>query len=222
MPKKKSEISSIPVSKQTRRGIKKLKVGGESFDKLLRRRLLKKTDKKGIATANIFLFIILAFIAVIVLGIFLYTYNAITTSFSDSGVEMAGQVNLTNATQSTIGKINTAMLNQANVISIIFLFAMVFAMFIVAYLTRDKSPAIFFVLDILIIIFAYILAVYISNAYETVLNSLPFQSIFISNLNLASTFLFQLPKITLIVGVIVMIISYSAIPKTKEEEVAGY
>ncbi len=178
--------------------------------------------KKGVATANIFPFIILAFIAILVFGIFLYTYNAITNSFLNSGVEMAGQVNLTNATQNTMGKINTAMLNQANLISIIFLFAIVFAMFIIAYLTRDKSPAIFFVLDLLIIIFAYILAVYISNSYETILNSIPFQSIFISNLNLATTFLLQLPKITVIVGVITMIISYSAIPKTKEEEVAGY
>jgi len=179
-------------------------------------------DKKGIATANIFLFIIVAFIAIIVIGVFLYSYNAITSSLLDSGVEMVGQVNLTNATQNTMGKINTAMLNQANVISIIFLFAMVFAMFIVAYITRDKSPAIFFVMDILIIIFAYILAVYMSNAYEIVIESIPFQSIFTSNLNLASTFLLRLPEITIIVGVIIMIISYSAIPKTKEEEVAGY
>lgn len=179
-------------------------------------------DKKGIATENIFLFIIVAFIAILIIGVFLYSYNAITNAFLDSGVEMAGQVNLTNATEATIGKINTAMLNQANVISIIFLFAMVFAMFLVAYVTRDKSPAIFFVLDILIISFAYILAVYISNAYETVLGSIPFQSIFITNLNLATTFLLRLPEITIITGVIIMIISYSAIPKTKEEEVAGY
>lgn len=179
-------------------------------------------NKRGIATENLFLFIIVAFIAIIVIGTFLYSYNAIVEGIVDSGVEMAGQVNLTNATMNTMGQINSAMLNYSNIIAIFLLFGMVFAMFIVAYITRDQNPAIFFVIDLLVVIFAYILAVYISNAYGTVLGSIPFLSIFTSNLNFASSFILLLPKITLIVGAIVMIISYSAIPKTKEEEVGGY
>ena len=179
-------------------------------------------NKRGIATVNLFWFIIIAFIAVILLGSFLYCYNAITTSLLDSGVDAVGQVNLTEATENTIGKINTSMLSHANVIAIFFLFAMVMAMFLVAYLTRDENPSIFFVIDILVIIFAYILAVYITNSYETVLEVLPFSSIFTTNLNYATSFLLLLPKIVVIVGVITMIISYSAIPKTKEEEVGGY
>lgn len=181
-----------------------------------------KFNKKGsIATANLFLFIILAFVVVLLFGTFLYCYNAITTSLLTAPVEV-GAVNLTEATEKTMGQINTAMLKHANIVAIFFLFAMVLAMFLLAYLTRDENPSIFFVLDILIIIFAYILAVYISNSYETVLGSLPFSSIFTTNLNYATSFLLLLPKITLIVGVITMIIAYSAIPKTKEEEVAGF
>ncbi len=178
--------------------------------------------KKGQATANLFLFIILAFVVVLLLGTFLYCYSAITNSLLDSGVDAVGLVNLTEATENTMGKINTGMLNNANIVAIFFLFAMVIAMFLIAYLTRDENPAIFFVIDIVVIIFAYVLAVYITNSYETVLKSLPFSSIFTTNLNYATSFLLLLPKITLIVGVITMIISYSAIPKTKEEEVAGY
>lgn len=181
-----------------------------------------KFNKKGTATANIFLFIILAFIAIILIGTFLYTYNIITESLLTSDVKMVGQVNLSNATGSTLGQINTAMLSKANVVSIFFLFGMVFALIFVAYITRDENPAIFFVIDVLVIIFAYILAVYISNSYETVLSSLPFSSIFTTNLNYATSFLLLLPKITLIMGIIIMFVSYAAIPKTKEEEVAGY
>ena len=179
-------------------------------------------NKRGTAVSNIFLFIIVAFIAIILIGTFLYTYNIITDSLLNSDVKMVGAVNLSNATASTMGQINTAMLSKANVVSIFFLFGMVFALIFVAYLTRDENPAIFFSIDILVIIFAYILAVYITNSYEIVLASLPFSSIFTTNLNYATSFLLQLPKITLIVGAIVMFISYAAIPKTKEEEVAGY
>ncbi len=178
-------------------------------------------NKRGQATANLFLFIILALVVVILLGTFLYTYNTITTSLLTSSSDV-GEVNLTEATEDTMGRINTSMLNHANLISIFFLFAMVLAMFLVAYLTRGENPTIFFVVDILIIIFAYVLAVYISNSYETVLASLPFSSIFTANLNYATSFLLRLPLITVVTGVITMIISYSAIPKTKEEEVGGY
>ena len=117
-------------------------------------------NKRGIATEHLFLFIILAVIAVIVIGTYLYSYNAIVDGILDSGVEMAGQVNLTNATMNTMGQINTAMLNYSNIIAIFLLFGMVFAMFIVAYITRDENPAIFLVIDIIVVIFAYILALY--------------------------------------------------------------
>lgn len=179
-------------------------------------------NKRGMATANLFLFIILAFVVVILFGTFLYAYNTITTSLLESGTDAVGAVNLTEATEKTIGKINTSMLNHANIIAIFFLFAMVIAQFLLAYVTRDENPAIFFVMDILIILFAYVLAVYIANSYETVLGSLPFSSMFTTNLNYATLFLLQLPKITVITGVITMIIAYSSIPKTKEEEVAGF
>ncbi len=178
-------------------------------------------NKKAQATANLFLFIILAFAVIMLIGTFLYCYNIITDSLLTANVDV-GQVNLTSATEDTIGKINTSMLNHANVIAIVFLFAMVLAMFLIAYVTRDENPAIFFVMDILIIIFAYILAVYISNSYETVLGMMPFSSIFTTNLSYATSFLLLLPKITTITGIITMIISYSAIPKSKEEEVAGF
>ena len=193
-----------------------------NFWKRMKEDMINRKLKKGQATANLFLFIILAFAVILLLGTFLYCYNAITDSLLDSSVDMVGLVNLTESTEKTIGKINTGMLNNANIVAIFFLFAMVMAMFLIAYLTRDENPAIFFVIDIIVIIFAYVLAVYIANSYETVLGSLPFSSIFTTNLNYATQFLLLLPKITLIVGVITMIISYSAIPKTKEEEVAGY
>ena len=178
-------------------------------------------NKKGTATSNLFLFVILSFAVILLLGIWLYSYNVITTSLLDANLD-AGAVNLTQATQSTMGQINEAMLRHANIIGIFFLFAMVFATFILAYMTRDTNPAIFFVIDIMVIIFAYIMAVYISNAYETVLGSIPFSEIFTTNLNFATSFILLLPKITIITGLITMVVSYSAIPKTKEEEVAGF
>ncbi len=178
-------------------------------------------NKRGQATSNLFLVMVLGFLFVILIGTFLYTYNTLTVSLLTTTAN-TGQANLTEITENTLGKINNSMLNHANLVSIFFLFALVLSTFVLAYVTRDSNPAVFFVIDILVMIFAYILAVYLSNSYEIVLESLPFSSIFITNLNYATSFLLNLPKIVLITGVITMIISYSAIPKTKEESVAGF
>lgn len=178
-------------------------------------------NKKGLANSWLFFFIIVSFLVVILLGIFLYTYDTITTSLIDQG-GMVGQVNLTVATQSTMGKINSGMLNQANIFSILLLFGMAFGLIFGAYLTRHEHPLIFFVVDIIILIFAYIIATYISNSYETVITALPFSTIYTSNMNYASTFVLKLPLITTILGVVIMIVSYSGIGANKQEEVAGF
>lgn len=41
MPTRKSKISSLPVSLKTQQAVKKLKQGGESYDELIKRKLLK-------------------------------------------------------------------------------------------------------------------------------------------------------------------------------------
>lgn len=178
-------------------------------------------NKKGLANNWLFFFVIMGFLIIILLGIFLYTYDTITTSFLNQG-GMVGQVNLTVATESTMGKINTGMLNQANIFSILLLFGMAFGLIFGAYLTRHEHPLIFFVVDIIILIFAYIIATYISNTYETVITAIPFSSIYINNMNYASTFILKLPLITTILGVVIMIVSYAGIGANKEEEVAGF
>ena len=83
------------------------------------------------------------------------------------------------------------------------------------------NPTVFFVIDFIILIFAYILAVYISNSYETLLLFLPFKDLIITNMPQSSRFLLLLPKITLITGAITLIITYAGIPRTKEEEIVG-
>lgn len=178
-------------------------------------------DKRGISLVMIFWFIVVALLGIIILGVVIYGYNTITTSLTSVDLQ-AGAVNFSNATSSTMGQINNALLNNSNLIGILFLFGLVFGLVFGAYITRDENPMIFLLVDIIILIFAYVLATYISNAYETILNNIPFASVFTTNLNQASSFLLNLPLVTVITGVLVMIVSYSSIPKSKQEEIAGF
>lgn len=180
-------------------------------------------DKKAqVPTQSLFDFMILGFLIIIILGIFLYTYDVMVTNLLNPALEGAGQVNFTQAVLDTMGQINTAALAQANAIGIMILFGMSISLIFVAYLTRDENPSIFFVIDLIVIIFAYILAVYLTNSYELVIGSVPFTTIFTSNLSFSTAFLLLLPRMVVILGAIIMIVSYSAIPRRREEEVAGF
>ena len=158
---------------------------------------------------------------ILFIGVALYVHNTVTSELL-SVTTPVGSENLSNITANTIGKINTAFLNQANLMGVLLLLGMVGGMIFGAYLSRGRSPMIFLVVDIILMIFAYVIATYLANAYETILISLPFKSIFVENLNQASTFVLKLPLIVVITGVLIMIVSYSGIPKAREEEVAGF
>lgn len=168
------------------------------------------------ATADLFEFIVVGFIMIVVIGLFAYAFNLITDAVGQD--VLVGQVNLSNATDLTIGKINDAILDKLNLIGMMILFGMILGMVVNAYFNRSKYPKLFFVLDIIILILAYIISTYVSNAYEIIITTDPFQSIFQTNLSSASTFLLRLPIYSVIIGIIIMIISYSDIPRSVRDE----
>ena len=178
-------------------------------------------NKRGIVLGEIFIFLVIAFVFIMILGSFLYIYGTVNTSLTGRDIQ-AGQVNLTNASINTIGKINTGLINSVDLIGLLVLFGMVIAMVVNGFVNRDRNPKVFLVVDFLIMLFAYILAVYIANSFETVLNALPFQNLMIENMSGSIRFMLLLPKITLITGILTLIVTYAGIPKTKEEEVAGF
>ena len=172
-------------------------------------------NKKGqFVLKDLFTFLVVSLLIVIIIIFMLYVFVQVDTALS--GNIMAGQVNLSNESANTIGKITTAFLSNADLIGILFLFGLVLAIMLNGFLTREMNPTVFFVIDFIILIFAYILAVYISNSYETLLLFLPFKDLIITNMPQSSRFLLLLPKITLITGAITLIITYAGIPRTKE------
>ena len=178
-------------------------------------------NKKGQTTVDLFVLIAVSFAFVLILGSFLLFYSTINDSFQ--GNLIAGSVNLTEASDNTIGKINNDFFDKADLVGIFILFGVIFSIMISGFVMRNSTSKLFFMVDFLIIIFAYILAVYISNAYETILAVIPFSDLIIANLNNTSRFTLFLPQITMVVGFITMILTYSGIPRSRDEaEVAGF
>ena len=178
-------------------------------------------NKKGQTTVGLLVFPILILIFILMTGTWLYVFGIVDDSLGNQNIVLSDNVNLSNISDDTLGQINTAFLNGADLIAIFFIFGYVISLFVVAYLTRGSTPLVFFAIDFLVILFAYILAVYISNSFGSILTSLPYASTIIANMSVSSTIMLNLPRIIIITGAIVMLISYAGIPRAKEEVVPG-
>lgn len=178
-------------------------------------------NKRAQTTIGLFNLIMVTFVFVLILATFIFFFTTIDSAFQ--GNIIAGQVNLTQASDDTVGKVSDGFVNSSDILGIFFLFGVILSIILSGFMMRNKTSKLFFMIDFIIIIFAYILAVYVANAYETVLQALPFADLLAANLGNSSQFLLSLPIITAVTGFITMIVTYAGIPSTRNQaEVAGF
>lgn len=177
-------------------------------------------NKKGLATINMPEFLVYTLIGVIFFGVFGLVFY--WTNFSLNQNVTIGQVNLATINAQTFGKMNTAFIANADYYGMAVLFGMLGSMFLIAYLTRGKNHKLLIILDIVILFICYIASVYLSNSYETLINSTSYLDYFTSNMPKSSIFILRLPTIISIVGVILMVLNYSGIPKFNNEDESLY
>lgn len=175
-----------------------------------------KINKKGLSTIGIFPFIFYFFFIAIFLGITILIFNSVSEGL-DHDVYI-GQVNLAEINNQTFRQFEIALTDKADMLGIVLLLGMCLMLFMNAFLTGRNYPKLFMIIDIFIIIFAFILAVYISQIYETFINSTDILTdIYINNIPNASKFILNLPLIVSTLGVIIMILTYSQMNRKERE-----
>jgi len=181
-------------------------------------------NKKGQMTA-----ILLLIIFGLLLSTVLLLVGGITTIKMNDALRQdidIGQVNLRNASDASFGKFYTMYLNNADWWGISMIFGMILGLFLSAYMTRNSVPKWGIILDIFIIVGVFILCLYISSTYSTMLDALniageDFLEIYTPK---TSMFMINLPIFSVIIGVITMVIFHSSIPRKPEERIqeGGY
>ncbi len=181
-------------------------------------------NKKGSAVVWGFIVIFVSLLMAIFLGIAVFGFNEVNKVLSQD--VNVGQVNLKNVTGTTFGQLNTGFSNNADTIGIILLFGMVLLMVLNGYFIGSKYPKLFFIVDIFLLALFFIPSIYVSQLYETFINSTTlFQDTFINTLSKTSKFMLNLPVIMATVGIITMIVTYTGLKKDEQGEgvnVLGY
>ena len=162
---------------------------------------------RGQITLRLSLALVFIIIFVILLGALVFTVHTIRTNLSID-VDVGG-VNLINVTEATFGVMDDAFMEGADELGVMVLFATVFAMLGSAYFLQGKFHRLVIPVEIVILVVMFIVSVYIAIIYNTfVLEADMLSDIYRDTLPKTSKFVLNLPVITTIVGVLMIVINH--------------
>lgn len=170
---------------------------------------------KGSSAIVIIIFIFAVFFIVIFLGLSLFAFSTVS-DILDQNVTI-GNTNLQEINQQTFGKMTNEMLNAGDNIGLGMIIGMILFMIVNAYFFGDNNK-IWIPVDMVILIAVYIIAVYISNTYETLINASTLLDVYVNELDKTSRFLLNLPKIVGTIGALLMILTYAGIGRSRTRQ----
>lgn len=179
-------------------------------------------NSKGQSTVFMVILIIISLLTVIFLfvgGLVVYKINdALSLNVS------LGQVNLADTNAKTWGQLNQMYLVHADWWGLSIIFGMIAGLLLSAYFMRNKYPKWGIVLDIFMIFACFIVSLYVKSSYQTLLDALntagePFLETYVAK---TSMFVLNLPIFVVIIGVLMMILFHSSIPRRTEEGYSDY
>jgi len=173
-------------------------------------------NKRG-AFADLFIFMIFAFVIVLISGVLLYISDTTNTQLQDT----IGQMNDLHDTQgnnasqvisNTMGSADSSF-QALQWIAVFLIAGMILSIFIGSYLVTTKP--IFFIPYLFIVIIAIVVSVAMSNAYETLINTPSLASTY-AGFSGANYIMLNLPIWITIVGIGGGIIMFSRMGKKED------
>ncbi len=174
-------------------------------------------NKKGLSTIFILYGILILFIGailLIVIGSFAFHANEVL----DLDIQI-GQVNLSEVNEQTFGSFNTMVVNNADWWGTAMIFGVILGLFLTSYFLRGRFPKITILLDLFMIFSAFLVSLYLSAAYSTVVNALTSagETFAVEHLPNTSFFILNMPLFVAVIGIVMMILFHSSIPRKQEE-----
>ena len=171
-------------------------------------------NKKG-SFVDLFVFMIFAFILVVVIGFLMYIFGQAEDGLHEAMDDMEfgdGTTNTTEVINESVG-VTTTSLTALYWLSVLIIFGMILGIFIGSYMVTTKP--VFFVPYLFIWIIAIIVAVPISNTYET-LSADPTLASTYANFVGANFILNNLPMMIAIIGIVGAIIMFTRMGRREE------
>ena len=126
----------------------------------------KARMNKKASMFDVIIWIVVSFVIIMFFGIWIYGFNLLTNTLV--AVPSTASVNISEAAQNSFSQINSAQTTGLHILAYVLMFGMALSILVANFLV--KSHPAFFILYILITIVAIMVAVPISNEYETLMS----------------------------------------------------
>lgn len=176
--------------------------------------------KKGFTSIMLIFFVFFAFFVVVFAGVTFYGMETFRDASNITDFQV-GNVSFSETYENTLGQGLETVISTLSTVSFALLLGMIIVMLIIGFKTRDKNR-LWVILDIFIIIVAFVTAVYISITFNSFINSNEiFLDIYSIDIQKSSAFLLNLPLVIAVVGGLIILATY--IPfKRKEPNVLEF
>lgn len=154
-----------------------------------------RNNKKG-SLMDLFVWLIISFVIVIFFVLWVYMFNLLTVEVT--AIKSTESLNISDAAAKSFGRINAPQTSGLHLLAFVMIFGMGLSILITNFMVK-AHPA-FFIVYIFITIVAIILAVIISNQYETLMSNAILGDT-IKGFKGASFIMLQLPLWTTIIGI---------------------
>ena len=175
----------------------------------------KNLDKKGMSLLSMIAFVFFAFFLVLFLGIFLYGLGIFDSLMSGFDITIGGQ-NFTEVYQETTQQGVDAIFAVADFSAVALLLGMTIVMMLVGYFWGEEKKRLWIIMDLLIMIVSFIIAVYLQNYFlDFVISGVIDSTIYTSDIPISSGLLSRLPYLVPIMGVLIMVATYGFSKKSE-------
>ena len=180
--------------------------------------MVKIKSKKGLTGLLQVFFVFLIFFFIMYIGVQAYAVIQIDNLLSSVDFKI-GDVSFNETYNNTMALALDSIVDNSDNAGMILIFGMIVVMLIIGF--SFSTNRLWMVFDWFVIVVAFIIAVFLSRAFDTFIHTTPeILSIFSTELENSSRFMLNLPFVVIIVGLLVMILTY-AILRKKEQFFGG-
>lgn len=166
-------------------------------------------NKRGYITLGLIAIIFIAVMLLIVLGVMVYSFNLVSTSFNNIDFSLGNTTFNSTYQQNLAPGIDAMRLTVPKTIAMGTFYGMIIVMMLIAYLSYNIDP-LWMLLDFPILIACEVIAFILSSSVQDFINSnSQFLNIYSTTpLYESATFILNLPVYVPIIGVLIMITTY--------------
>lgn len=185
--------------------------------------MLNDLNKRGASRiwALIF-FIFLVFVFMVIIGVIVFTTSTVNQAILNiTDFNVTSNISFISAYQDTTQIAFLNIIRTADSRALLFILGLIVVMIMIGYVFRTDQK-LWIILDIFVIVIAYIMSIYFVQVFDNYINSITaINTIYANNLSQSSSLFYKLPGYIPIIGVIMMIVTYGMTRRKDNFETVG-